>query len=472
MRKLILVGLVLQLQACALVGPDYLAPQTAVDLDQTFIGQQQVMTEQVLYKAVEPEVNWWKQLNDDALNHLIALSLQQNTDLRIAMANLASSRAVLVESETGLQPTIDAEGSVERQRLPGYQTGSNNDSADDETVTSVGLGLGWELDLFGQVRRAIEAATANIAVQEALLADVQRLVIADVAAAYIDYRGAQERQKVIERNITNQRKTLELTQSMASEGASSDLDVARARAQLTLTLSLLPTVKNDTEAARNRLATLTSQDIRQVEQQLSTEHTLLTLPNVIAVGEPAGLIRRRPDIKAAERKLAQATAQVGVNTADLFPKVSLNGNIGFAADTFSELDASGAFNYGIGPAISWNVFNRDAIKARIQQAEANVDMQLAEYDRTVLNALEEINSYLAEHGYERQRRQALQTSVEASAESVELVQARYREGVESFLAVLDAERTLLTSEQELTNSNIALNQSLIMIYRALGGSWQ
>jgi len=425
-----------------------------------------------LFKAVEPEVNWWKQLNDNTLNQLIELSLEQNTDLRIAMANVAASRAVLVESETGLLPTVDVEGSVERQRLPGYQTGSNSQSSDDDTISSVGLGLGWELDLFGQVSRAVEAASANIAVQQALLADVQRIVIADVASAYIDYRGAQERQKVIERNIVNQRETMGLTESMAREGASSELDVARARAQLTSTLSLLPTVQNDTEAARNRLATLTSQSITQVEQQLAADHTIFTLPQVIAVGEPSGLIRRRPDIQAAERNLAQATAQVGVNTADLFPKVSLNGNIGFAADSFSQLDASGAFNYGIGPAISWNLFNRDAIKARIQQAEANVDVQLAQYDRTVLNALEEINSFLAEHGYERQRRQALQDSVEASAKSVELVQARYREGVESFIDVLDAERTLLTSEQALTDSNIALNQSLIMIYRSLGGSWQ
>jgi len=472
MRKLIIVGLVLQLQACAMVGPDYLAPQTATDADQTFVGQQNLMAEQTLFKAVEPEVNWWKQLNDNTLNQLIELSLEQNTDLRIAMANVAASRAVLVESETGLLPTVDVEGSVERQRLPGYQTGSNSQSSDDDTISSVGLGLGWELDLFGQVSRAVEAASANIAVQQALLADVQRIVIADVASAYIDYRGAQERQKVIERNIVNQRETMGLTESMAREGASSELDVARARAQLTSTLSLLPTVQNDTEAARNRLATLTSQSITQVEQQLAADHTIFTLPQVIAVGEPSGLIRRRPDIQAAERNLAQATAQVGVNTADLFPKVSLNGNIGFAADSFSQLDASGAFNYGIGPAISWNLFNRDAIKARIQQAEANVDVQLAQYDRTVLNALEEINSFLAEHGYERQRRQALQDSVEASAKSVELVQARYREGVESFIDVLDAERTLLTSEQALTDSNIALNQSLIMIYRSLGGSWQ
>ncbi len=471
MRKLLLVALLLELQACAVVGPNYLAPQTAADVEPTFVGQQKLITEQALFKAVEPEVNWWKQLNDNTLNQLIMLSLEHNTDLRIAMANVASSRAVLIESETGFLPTIDAEGSVERQRLPGYQNGSNDNSADDNTVSAIGLGLGWELDLFGQVSRAVEAATANIAVQEALLADVQRIVIADVAAAYIDYRGAQERQKVIEKNIINQRETLALTESMASAGASSDLDVARARAQLTSTLSLLPTIQNETEAARNRLATLTSQSITQVQTQLAA-HTVLTLPQVIAIGEPSGLIRRRPDIQAAERNLAKATAQVGVNTADLFPKVSLNGNIGFAADTFSDLDASGAFNYGIGPAISWNVFNRDAIKARIQQAEANVDVQLAQYDRTVLNALEEINSYLAEHGYERQRRQALHASVEASAESVELVQARYKEGVESFLAVLDAERTLLTSELELTNSNIVLNRSLILIYRSLGGSWQ
>jgi multidrug efflux system outer membrane protein len=165
------------------------------------------------------------------------------------------------------------------------------------------------------------------------------------------------------------------------------------------------------------------------------------------------------------------TAGVGVATADLFPRVSLNGNVGLAADDATDLNADGAFNYSIGPAISWNLFNRDALRARIRQAEANVDAQLARYDQTVLLALEEVNSTLIQHYFERQRNDALKKSVEASQKSVELVRNRYNVGAESFLAVLDAERTLLESERQLTDSYIALNQSLIQIYKALAGGW-
>lgn len=458
---------------CATVGPDYSEPTQPISVESEFHDQNVLAdTESPLYRPVEPAVEWWENLDDAALTDLIHQALKANTDLRVAMANLAVARAVLVESETGLQPSLDLGGDLTAQRQAGYQRGSNDEVQDDKVVASVGLGMSWELDLFGRVRRSIEAASRNIEAQQALLADVQRIVIADVAAAYVDYRGAQQQKSVIERNIVNQQDTLDLTVTMAQEGIVSQLDTTRARAQLTSTQALLPSVMQDLIAARNRLATLTAQDIAQVDAHLADDTPLPALPAFIAVGDPTSLIRRRPDILAAERSLASLTSRVGVTTADLFPTVSLTGSIGLASDKLADLGQEGAFNYAVGPGITWNLFNREAIRARIRQAEANVDAQLARYDQTVLSALEEINTALVTHAFERQRHQALTDSVGASQESVELVRERYNAGAESFLSVLDAERTLLESEQQLTSSGITLNHSLIQIYRALGGGWQ
>jgi multidrug efflux system outer membrane protein len=471
MRKLLPLSLLLSMTGCALVGPDYVEPEPVVTLNDAFV-QAEIEQENTLYRSVEPEVEWWKSLNDATLDKLIELALNNNTDLRIAIANLSSARAVLVESETGLQPQIDFEGRIDAQRMAGYQRGSNDEAAEDNLVTSVGIGLGWELDLFGRVQRSVEAASRNIEAEQALLADMQRIIISDVASAYIDYRGALQQKSVVTKNITNQTETLDITQAMEREGLSTGLDISRAQAQLMSTHALLPAVNTDLVVAQNRLATLTAQTSANISQLLSNDNGLPTLPQFIAVGNPESLIRRRPDIKAAERSLASLTAKVGVSTAELFPIVSLNGAIGLGADQPSDISASGAPNYSIGPALTWNLFNRDAIRARIKQAEARVDAQLARYDQTVLNALEEVNTSLVQHYYERERNQALRDSVAASLQAVDLVRNRYNAGAESFLGVLDAERTLLASEQQLTDSDIALNQSLIMIYRALSGGWQ
>jgi multidrug efflux system outer membrane protein len=190
--------MLLSITGCAVVGPDYVEPESVVELSSQF-DQAAVTSDDALFRAIEPEVEWWKSLNDAALNQLIELALSNNTDLRIAMANLASARAVLVESETALQPKVDAEGSIEAMRMAGYQRGSNDEAADDNVVTSIGLGLGWELDLFGRVQRSVEAATRNIEAEQALLADMQRIIISDVASAYIDYRGAQQQKSVVEK---------------------------------------------------------------------------------------------------------------------------------------------------------------------------------------------------------------------------------------------------------------------------------
>ncbi|MEZ5523608.1 MAG: efflux transporter outer membrane subunit [Pseudomonadales bacterium] len=457
----------LLLGGCAAVGPDYQEPSPpplAPDQPFTSVSMQSIASQQ-FYLQQAPVQAWWLQLRDPTLTRLIEQALVANTDLRVAMANLNAARALLKESRTGLQPSLDLEAGAERSR-PSAVSGQPTET---RTISSASLGLAWELDVFGRVRRSIEAAQRDFERNQALQDDVKRIVIADVASAYFDLRGAQERRKVVERNINNQRETLELTQTLAREGIASHLDTTRARAQLTATQALLPITVSAENAALNRLARLTGRVPGPLDVNLQRRTVFPALPTFTAVGDPASLIRRRPDIREAERALAGLTAQVGVATADLFPTVRFAASYGVAAASRADLDNHSASNYSLGPGIVWNLFNRSAIRARIAQAEANAEAQLARYDGVVLAALEEVNTALMRHAQERLRYQTLQESVVASRESVELVKLRYNAGAESFLDVLDAERTLLDAERELTASKIDFAQQTINLYRALGG---
>lgn len=456
----------LLLGGCAAVGPDYAGPPQTLDPEHTEFQSLRLQSPgvQSLYLQQQPADAWWLQLKDPTLTGLIEQALQTNTDLRIALANLNAARAVLQETATGLQPSVDLSAAVERSRasiINAPQAGVN-------TINSASLGLAWELDVFGRVRRSIEAASSNIERSEALRDDMKRIVISDVAAAYFDLRGAQERRRVVERNINNQRETMELTIILAREGMSSQLDTARAHAQLAATQALLPTIISDQNTALNRLARLTGRVPGSLDVTLQQLASLPAMPDFIAVGDAASLIRRRPDIREAERGLASLTALTGVAVADLFPTVNFVASVGVAADSNSSLSDHSASNYAVGPGIVWNVFNRSAIRARIEQTKAATEAQLARYDGVVLQALEEVNSALIRHAQERERNRVLRESAAASREAVELVKLRYNAGVESFLDVLDAERTLLEAERELTASNIDFAQGTISLYRALG----
>lgn len=262
------------------------------------------------------------------------------------------------------------------------------------------------------------------------------------------------------------------TVTMAREGAATELDVARARAQLRSTEAQLPAVTAAQTVAINRIATLTGRGPGELGADLARHAPLPSLPAFLPAGDATDLIRRRPDIRAAERALASATARIGVATADLFPTVSLNGALGVQADSIADLGSGGADFFSFGPALSWNLFNRAAIHARVRQAEAGAEARLASYQGVVLTALEEVDSALAQHLRERQRHASLEASLADSRRAAELARVRFSEGVESFLSVLDAERTLLSAEEQLTASDTALARSLVDLYRALGGGWQ
>ena len=410
---------------------------------------------------------------DATLNALIAKALSANYDLRIATANLEAARSVLREVNTRRQPTVDLGGLVEERR--GASAALVIADPDDRfPTTSFGefrADLAWEADIFGRVRRSIEAASADIGAVEALRDDVMVAVLAQVARAYIDLRGAQVLLAVAERNVSVQRQTLELVELLNAEGAATQLDVARARTQLLSSEATIPGLHAAVTAALNELTTLTARAPGELGETLGVRATLPALPDMVGVGSPAELLRRRPDIRAAERRLAAASARIGVATADLFPTVTFGGSLGGGAAPMSNLDNAGALFFSLGPSLRWNLFNRDAIHARIRQSDTAAAADLVRYQRTVTAALQEVDSAIAAYHQERERQRRLAAARAASQQASELALLRYREGVEDFLTVLDAERRLLETENELARSQIAATQNLIAIHLALGSGW-
>lgn len=471
--RLLACGICLGLLAgCAAVGPDYAGPPASTAEAVAGFPSSGATDGQVV--AGEPPATWWRELKDARLDALIDAALGANYDLRIAMANVEAARAALDIQGTRRRPTVDANAIVEEARNPSALIQQLEPDTELPTATrgSFALDLSWEVDLFGRVRRSIEAASAELGSLEAVRNGVITSVLGRVARAYIDLRGAQTRLDVAGRNVEVRRQTLELVMLLNAEGAATELDVARARAQLLTSQAIVPSLHADATAALNRLAALTARPPGSWSAELSGPAPLPEVPAFVALGEPADLLRRRPDIRAAERALAAASARIGVATADLFPSVSFGARLGVAAQPLSSLDAAGAPFFALGPSVSWNLFDREATYALIRQQDAAAAADMARYEAAVTNALEEVDSAVNAWRNERERRLQLQAARDASHAAWRLAQVRYKEGVEDFLTVLEAQRSLLLIDDQLAQSQIDFAQKLIDIYLALGGGWE
>lgn len=468
-RRYSLAGVALTLGACAAVGPDYEIPEpTVVEQIETFPATQSAGT---ALSTQAPVAAWWRQFGDPELNALIARASEANFDLRIAAANVAAARAAVREVDARRVPAVDVNGNVQERRDASALVPQLDPEQRLSTTTraSFSADLTWEIDIFGRVRRSIEAAAADLGSAEALRRAVMVSVFANVARTYVDLRGAQRRLDVAERNTAVQRQTLELVKLLYKDGAATQLDVARANTQLLSSEATIPRLQADAVTAMNALTTLTAQPLGALHAMLTARRPLPALPELTAVGSPADLVRRRPDIQAAERALAGAAARIGVATADLFPSVSFGASAGAGAAPLSSFSTPGTAFFSLGPRLNWNLFDRGAIYARIRQADSAAAANLARYERTVTTALQELDSAISRYANERLRFARLLEARESSHEASVLARLRYREGVENFLTVLDAQRSLLEIEDLLALSEIAVMQNLIAIHLALGG---
>jgi len=447
------------LTACA-VGPDYSQPDIKVAGD---------FAQRAAATTAEPVAAYWTGFNDPLLTWLVDEALARNTDLRVAVARLDQARALSRQTNMDILPTVTAGAEASTTRTPISQRAPG--ASRDNDSYSAGLNATWEIDLFGRVRRGMERDRAQAQAVAADLRGVQVSVVSEVVGTYFELRGRQEQLSVAQRNADNQRDTLKLTDTRLEAGRGTEFDTARARAQLELTLSRIPVLETAVAAAKHRLAVLTGREPSALSAELGGASPLAALPRDVAVGTPAELIRRRPDVQAAERRLAAATAQVGVATADLFPRLSLNGALATVSPTLGGLFSGSSEGFAAGPAVSWAFLDLGRVASRLDASDAEARAQMAAYEGTVLRALEESENALI--GYDRTRRAAdhLEQAAAAGREGARLARVRFENGVADFLPVLDAERSQLEAEDRLAETRIRAAVSLVSVYRAVAGGW-
>jgi len=451
------------LAACA-VGPNYHRPATPVPPQFVNVGQPG-------FNGADVEAKFWTLFNDPKLDRLVNDSLMANKDLQRARANLQASRAARRLAGFDLFPTVTAAASYTKRRESRNQLPaiiSKDRTLDD---ADVGFDAFWELDFFGRVRRGIQAARAEEQASAASLRDVQVTVTAEVARNYFVLRGLQEQLAVAVRNADNQDQTWKLTQVRLEAGRGTELDSARAEAQLKTTLASVPPLESSIATTIYRLSVLTGRLPVALVAELQAPEPLQQLPPLNAVGDPATLLRRRPDIRVAERSLAASTARIGVAVGDLFPKVTFTGSVGYDAVTFGGLGKRGTDTYSIGPAISWAAFDLGRVGARIKIAHAQADADLATYESSVLGALEETEGALITYGRAQSRRDLLTQAAAASERAADLARQRFQGGLTDFVNVLDAEREALTVQDSLAQSHTQTATALVAVYKALGGGW-
>ena len=462
------------LSGCA-VGPNYHRPTTQVATQFPTAAPKQETTGESsasndVYSHAPAQTEFWKQFDDPVLNGMVGDALAANYDLRVALGRLVQARALRNESRFDLAPTVTASGGYTKQRVPAVENPGGG--AYTSKLYDAGFDATWELDFFGGVRRSIEARNAELEGEEANLHDAQVSVIAEVARNYFELRGAQTQLAVARANVKNQQQVLALAQAQLEAGSGTDLDVARAQSQLSTTLSTIGPLEAAVSRSIHRLGVLTGRDPDALTDVLSAPHELPPLPQIVPVGTPEELLRRRADIRSAERNLAASTALVGVAVSDLFPKVTFTGNFGYAAAEPAGLGSAASRSYMIGPGITWAAFNLGRVHAEIAGARAGAVIALDQYHGTVLNALQETEDALVTHARDRDQLLHAQDAARASATAAKLAQIRYKGGMVDFLSVLDAERTQLETEDALARSRTEAATSLIAVYKALGGGWE
>jgi len=428
--------------------------------------------------AVPPEAagpvdqaRYWRALGDTTLDRLVAELLRTNLDVQAALARVRGARAARTETTLDLAPTITAAGGYTRQRISSASfpiTGGGR--FPDQDIWDAGFDASWELDLFGRVRHNVQGQGALVGAANEDLRDVQVVLTAELARTYFELRGAQERLVVARRNGENQRRTLEVTQQRLDAGRGTAFDTERARTQLGFTLGSIPALEAQVAAAQYAVGVLVGRPPASVAQELEATVSIPVLPASVVVESPDSLVRRRPDVSAAERQVAAERAFVGAAKADYLPRITVGGSAGYSAAELGGLGDAGTFRYAVGPVISWPALNLGRVKARVDQSRARADEAQAQYSLTVLRALQEVETGLSRYRTSRVRVDRIRDAAAASARAADLARLRFEGGVADFLQVLDAERTQLDAEDQLAQAHIDAATSYAALYQALGGA--
>ena len=464
MPALSALAILAMLSACAAVGPNYAPPAS-----RTPAGWNTPLEDGLrATPAVDPDLaRWWQSFDDPALSDLVQKAVVANLDLAQAKARVREARARRGLSQAERYPSVDASGAARRSR-GSESTGGGR----ERSLYSAGFDAGWEIDVFGGVRRSIEATEGDLQAAEAGLDNVLVSLTAEIGRNYVDARTYQTRLDVAAANLAAQQETYDLIHSRYEAGLSDELAVQQARYNLESTRSQIPSLRSGLAAARNRLAVLTGAAPGAVDTMLADHRPVPLAPATVAVGIPADTLRRRPDIRQAERQLAAQTARIGVAEADLYPKFKLTGGIGLEALNTNDLADWPSRTWNIGPGVSWKVFDAGAVRRNIDIQNAVQARYLAAYEAAVLSALEEVENALLRYAQEQVRRDHLAAAVDAARQAEVLARQKYQAGLVDFSNVLDAQRSLLSYQDQLATSEGTVTANLMALYKALGGGWQ
>ncbi|KRG69992.1 efflux transporter outer membrane subunit [Pseudoxanthomonas dokdonensis] len=461
-RPLLASTLAMALAACVTVGPDYRAAELAPAQLPSANATTHDAAAAGLFSDGHPVSSWWAQFGDPVLDQLIQRSLEANPDLWIAAARIDEARAVFSERRLDLGPHVTAGAQQTRSREP---------LPDGHAITeidSVGFDVGWELDLFGRIRRSKEAAFADLQANRNDLQAVQVSVAAEVARNYFELRGAQKQLDVARRTLDNLASTQRLTESRWQLGAGSQLDVQSSLARIKAIAASIPQLETNEALFRNRLSVLAGERPGALDALLQSQPTP-AYAQPLPIGDTTAVLRQRPDVRAAERRLAAATARIGVATADLFPRVSLQGFIGFVSGDFSGLVNGDNKAWSVTPSVTWAAFDIGSVRARLRATEAQADGVAAEYEKTVLGALEDTENALFAYARMQVRLKRVMEQATAANRAAELAEVRYRNGASDFLTLLDAQRTALDADDALAQAEADVNVGVVTVYKALGG---
>ncbi|MFT4433796.1 efflux transporter outer membrane subunit [Caballeronia sp. 15715] len=475
---LLTLASVCALSACT-VGPDYAgAPQVAPDATHA---SNFVRTPAAGMVSTRAPSQWWLALDDPQLNTLIDAALADNPDVHAAQARLREARAQLQHQNANGMPTASLDAAALRMREPNLSSLSSSQGSSGSSSSSgggplqlytAGFDASWEIDLFGGTRRAVEAATAEADAVDADLADTQVSLAAEVAQAYVDLRDEQQRLTLAQQSAELQQQMLTLTQQRRAHGTAADVDVERLTTQVENTRATLQPLDEQVAESLDQLAVLTGQAPGALDEELSAQRPLPALPASVAIGDPASMLQQRPDIRAAERRLASNNAQIGEHKADFFPKVTLFGDIGYAAADPGHLVRKSNFSWIGAPYLQWNVLDFGRTLSSVRGAEASRDEADAKYAHTVLAALQDANTSLSRYGHQREHLATLQ-QVQASADrSLILVRQRYTAGTSSLIDLLDTQRTQFSAQQNVVSGQAELLKDFVSLQKSLGLGWR
>jgi multidrug efflux system outer membrane protein len=458
----------LALAACS-VGPDYQKPSPSMPGDWSEKGSAlDPATSRITLQTAEV-AEWWKSFKDAELTSLVKRAAQSNLDLKLAEARVREARGLRGVSAGALLPAANASANYSRNRssgnipLPGAGLQSN--------FYQAGFDASWEIDVLGGLRRTNEADGEVDASVEARR-DVLVTLLAEVARNYIEVRGLQAQIWIARQNLDAQKKTLELTQARFQAGRAAELDVVRAQAQVSNTASQIPLLESLRIQGTHRLGVLLGREPGSLREELVNAAAIPAPPPEVPVGIPSDLLRRRPDLRRAERELAAATSRIGVATAELYPKFSLTGFFALESITASDFAKWGSRAWSVGPTIQWSIFQGGRIRAKIEVENARQEQAAIAYERSILVALQEVEDALIAYAKEQAHRAELSDSVTANVKAVDLANQRYTQGLVDFLSVLDAQRSLYGSQDALVQSERRISEHLVSLYKALGGGWE